>query len=61
MDWESSTDTYTLPCVKDIASGKLMYSTGSSAWCSVMTYRGGIGVGGWEGGSRGRRYMYICS
>jgi len=22
MDWESSTDTYSLPCVKDIASGK---------------------------------------
>jgi len=29
--------TYTLQCVKQIASGKLLYSTGSSAQCSVMT------------------------
>ena len=27
----------TLPCVKEITSGKLLYSTGNSAWCSVMT------------------------
>ena len=37
----SSIDVYTPPRVKYIASGKLLYSTGSSAWCSVMTYRGG--------------------
>ena len=30
-------DINTLPCVKYIASGNLLYSTGSSAWCSVMT------------------------
>ena len=29
-NWKSSTDIYTLPCVKQIASGKLLYSTGSS-------------------------------
>ena len=34
---EGSTDIYTQPCVKQTASGKLLYSTGSSAWCSVMT------------------------
>ena len=28
---------YTLPCVKQIASGRLLYSTGNSAQCSVMT------------------------
>ena len=28
---------HTLPCVKQIASEKLMYSTGSPAQCSVMT------------------------
>ena len=28
---------YTLLCVKQLASEKLLYSTGSSAWCSVMT------------------------
>ena len=30
-------------CFKEVAvsSGKLLYNTGSSAWCSVMTWRGG--------------------
>ena len=35
--WESNTDIYTLPCVKQIASRKLRYSMGSSARCSVTT------------------------
>ena len=34
---ESSIETYTLPCVKQMASKKLLYTVGSSAWCSVMT------------------------
>ena len=34
---ESSIDIYTLPCVKQIATGKLLYHTGSPGWCSVMT------------------------
>ena len=33
-------------CVKQIASGKLLYNTGSSAQCSVMTQRDG--VVGWK-------------
>ena len=33
-------DIYTLLCVRQISSGKLLYSTGSSALCSVMNYRG---------------------
>ena len=37
MNWEIRTDIHTLPCVKQIASGKLWYSTGSLAQCSVMT------------------------
>ena len=37
MNWESSIDIYTLPCAKYIASRKLLYNTGSSAWCSVMS------------------------
>ena len=37
MNWEIRIDIYTLPCVKEIASGNLLYSPGSSAWCSVMT------------------------
>ena len=36
MNGEHSTGVYTLPCVKQIASGKLLHSTGSSAWHSVM-------------------------
>ena len=50
MNWESCIDRYTLPCVKYLASGKLWYSTGSSARCCVMTER--AGTRGWEGGSR---------
>ena len=30
-------------CIKQVASGKLLYSTGSSAQCSVVTWRGGRG------------------
>ena len=41
MNWEAETHIYTLPCVKQIASGKLLYSTGSSAQCSGMTQKGG--------------------
>ena len=37
MNLEIQTDIYTLPCVKWIASGKLLYSTRSSVWCSVMS------------------------
>ena len=33
---ESSTETYTLPYVKQIAIGKLPYKTGSSTWGFVM-------------------------
>ena len=34
-------DTYTPPCVEQIANGRLPYNTGSSHWSSVMTLRGG--------------------
>ena len=40
---ESGMDIYTLPNVKQIASGKQPHSTGRSAGCFVSTYRGGIG------------------
>ena len=36
-NWEIGIDIYILPCVKYIASGNLLYSTGSSAQCSVRT------------------------
>ena len=37
MNWKSSIDIYIRSCVKEITSGKLLYNTGSPAWCSVMT------------------------
>ena len=36
MNSEISNDIYTLPCVEQIASGNLLYITGSSAWFSVV-------------------------
>ena len=53
--WKNTTDIDTLPCIKERASGKLPYSTGASAWCSVMTQRAGRGG---EGRFKGREYMY---
>ena len=37
MNRGNSIDIYTLPCVKQIANGKLLYNTGNSAQCSVIT------------------------
>jgi len=50
LNLESSTDIYTPPCLKQIASWKMLFSTGSSAWCSVMTQK--VGKGGWVGQSQ---------
>ena len=61
--WEreggSSIDIYTPPCVKWMASGKLLYSAGSSARCSVMAKMGRMG--GVGGRLRGRGYVYTWS
>ena len=46
-NWKTGIDMYTLPGVKHIASGKLVYRTGSSARRSVMTERGGRKVQEW--------------
>ena len=45
---QSTTDIYTLPCVKQMPSGKLLYNMGSSAWYTVMTKRG------WKEAQEGR-------
>ena len=37
INWVIRIDIDTLPCVKKVASGKLLYSTGSSAQCPVMS------------------------
>ena len=51
-------DMYPLRCVKEIASENLLSSTGSSAWCSVVTW----GVEWGEMGGRSKKeglYVYI--
>ena len=54
-------DIYTLSCIKQIANGKLLYSTGSSARCSVMTSMGKMGRWGWgkRESKREGNYVYI--
>ena len=48
---------YTLPSIKEVATGKLLHSTGSSAQCSVVTQRRGVGV---VAGQMFKREGYIC-
>ena len=52
---ECSINIYTLSCIKQIAGEKLLFNTGSPARCSVMTQRGGMGVG--KEDSRRRGYI----
>ena len=56
---ESSTDTYTLPSVKYIASGELLYRPGSSTWCSVITQRSGMRGGVGRRSKMEATYVYI--
>ena len=58
-NWEIGVDVCALPCVKLTASGEVLYSTSSSAWCSVITQRSGMA--GWKGGLRGRGHVYQFS
>ena len=37
MNWEIRTDIYTLLGIKQITNENLLYSTGSSTQCSVVT------------------------
>jgi len=60
MNWEIGIDIYTLPRIKQIASGNLLYSTGSSAKRSMMTKMGGVEVGkGYKRFKREGIYVYI--
>ena len=45
-------------CVQQIASANLLNSTGSSAWCSVMTQRGGKET---QEAGEIYIYMYVCT
>ena len=58
---ETSIDRYTFPCVKQIASGDMLISTGNSAWCFDDLEGWDRG---WQGDSRRRgrkkkKYIYI--
>ena len=54
----SSINRYILKCVKQIGGEKLLYNTGSSAWSSLMMYRGEIGGVGRHSKRRGDIYTY---
>ena len=59
INGESSMEEYTLPSVKWIARGNLLYESGNSNQGYVTTSRGGMG---WEVGERFKRegiYVYL--
>ena len=37
MNWDIGISECALPCLKQVASGNLLYGTGTSAGCSVVT------------------------
>ena len=45
------------PCIKQIAGGNLLGSSGSSAGCSVVTWMGGMGC--WMGRKSRREGIYV--
>ena len=45
LNGETGTDAYISPCVKQVAGGKPLHNTRSSAWCSVTTQRGEMVAG----------------
>ena len=49
----------TLPCGKQIVGGKLLYNARSSAQCSVMTQRNGMGESGREAWEAGDMCIFI--
>ena len=54
-NWESWIDIYILQCIKELASGKLLCSSGCSAQCSLMSGMGDVG------GRRKRESIYVYS
>ena len=60
LGWiESVALTYTPPCIKQLARGKLLHNTGSSALRSVMIQRGGMGDGAGGSPEGGNICIYI--
>ena len=62
MNWESSLGTHTLPYVKEIVSGNLLYDAASSnqVLCDNLDGWNGVGGGRWEGGSERKGHMSTC-
>ena len=58
MNWKIRVDVYTLPWVKQTASWKLLYRSGGSTWCSVMTWRSKTGVEGRL--QKEGLHVYVC-
>ena len=56
-NWQSNTEICTLPCVKQLASGKPLNNKGAQLR-ALWWPRGWEGVG-WEGGSRERGYVSL--
>ena len=48
----------TFPYVKEITNRNLLYASGNSDRGFVSVSRGGV-KGRWEGGSKGRGYIYL--
>ena len=59
-NWETRINLYTLPYVKKIANGNLLYSPKSSAQSSVMTWWGGTQAVGWGGEREVRERGDMC-
>ena len=59
MNGESSRKAYTLPYIKQIAKGNLLFDSGNSNWGSVTTWRGGKGWEMWGSFKRERSYVHL--
>ena len=55
-NWKIGIDMHTVPRGKQMASGNLLYSTGSSVWCPVVTQMSGMGK---MGGSPKTERIYL--
>ena len=58
MIWENSIEIYTLPYIKQIASGSLMLTQGTQGQCSVTTWRDGVTSK--AGGGLRREGTHVC-
>ena len=57
VNGESNMEAYTLPCVKQITNGNLLYDTGNSNWGSYNNQEGWEGMG--ERSKREGMHVYL--